>query len=421
MRQRPSSAVLNACVLAALLLAGCARHATRPNTIEFWTMQLKPTFTDYVQGLIDAWQQRHPGVKVDWVDLPASEIEDKTLTAAASGQPPDLVNLNPSFSSKLANADALLPLTLPPALRGAYVDAGIQANTFGGRLIGLPWYLSTSITLYNTTLWRRAGLKVGDWPHTYAVLARDARAIKAHTNGLGFVPTFGDRGKFMELLAAEGVPLLTPDGRHAAFDTTRGIDVLGFWAGLLHDGVVPQESLTLDHRDAIDRFQSGQTAALPAGPQFLRIIRQNSPQLYGALALGPQITGASGKLDVGVMNLVILRSSAHPALAQDLAEFVTNGPNQLAFAKLVPILPSIKADLRDPYFRPTGGDLETRARALAADQLLHASLLVPPLPHEAELARSLDGALSRAALGRQTPAQALKQAADEWDNLLASP
>ncbi|HEY9722610.1 MAG TPA: sugar ABC transporter substrate-binding protein [Oscillatoriaceae cyanobacterium] len=407
--------------VALLLLAGCARRAPHGKTVEFWTMQLKPTFTGYIQGMLDAWQARHPGIKVDWVDLPASEIEDKTLTAAASGQPPDLVNLNPSFSSKLANADALLPLTLPAAVRDGYVKSGIDANTFEGRLIGLPWYLSTSITLYNTQVWRKAGLPLGRWPHTYTELAADSRQIKARTGALGFVPTFGDRGKFMELLAAEGVALLTPDGRRAAFDTPQGVGVLAFWAGLMHDGIVPQESLTLDHRDAIDRFQSGQTAALPAGPQFLRIIQQNSPQLYKDLALGPQIIGASGKLDVGVMNLVILRSSPHPKLALDLAEFVTDGPNQLAFAKLVPILPSIRADLRDPYFRPTGGDLPTRARALAAEQLLHASLLVPPLPHEAELARSLDGALSRAALGRQSPAQALEQAAKEWDNLLASP
>jgi putative chitobiose transport system substrate-binding protein len=121
------------------------------------------------------------------------------------------------------------------------------------------------------------------------------------------------------------------------------------------------------------------------------------------------------------MNLVIPKSSKHQDLALDLAKFLTNGPNQLAFAKLVPILPSVKSALKDPYFHSTNKDLETRARVLAASQLEQASLLVPPMPHQSELAKSLDGALSRAALGQATPAQALEQAAKEWDTLLASP
>jgi putative chitobiose transport system substrate-binding protein len=160
----------------------------------------------------------------------------------------------------------------------------------------------------------------------------------------------------------------------------------------------------------------------PAGPQFLTIIKQNSPKLYAQLDVGPQITGASGKMNVGVMNLVIPKAAAHQELALNLAQFITSAENQLAFAKLVPILPSTKASIEDPYFKAKpGASLEDRARALSADQLKDAQLLVPPMPHQSELAKSLDDALQRAALGQQTPEQALGQAATEWDSILATP
>ncbi|MDB5100137.1 MAG: putative chitobiose transport system substrate-binding protein [Cyanobacteria bacterium RYN_339] len=405
----------------ALTLVGCPKEADQAtgNSVELWTMQLKPTFETYMTGLIAAWEKTHPGVKVTWVDLPSSEIENKTLTAAASGHAPDLVNLNPAFANKLANAKALKTLPVDAAYKDQFFEAAWQANTVDGQIVGLPWYLSTSVTLFNRDLWKQAGLT--DQPHSWKDLGEAARTIKAKTKARGFMPNFGDRGKFMEILASEGIGLLSTDGKHASFNTPAGADVVKFWADLIHDGVIPQECLTQGHREAIDRFQAGQTAVFPAGPQFLTTIKQNSPQLYAKIDVGRQITGGSGKLGVGVMNLVIPVASTHQDLALDLGKFIVSGPNQLAFCKIVPILPSEKSAAADTFFKPLGGGLEEKARAIAAEQLQHATLLVPPLPHQNELAKALDDALQRAALGKQTPAEALKQAAEDWDRVLATP
>ncbi len=402
--------------------ASAAPGGATTGTVEFWTMQLKPTFEGYLNGLIASWEKSHPGVKVSWVDLPASEIENKTLTAAASGKAPDLVNLNPMFANKLASAKALAPLDLDAGLKAKYYDAAWEANTVDGQVVGIPWYLSTSVTLYNTELWKQAGLAEGAWPRTFQALGEAARTIKTKTGQQGFMPPFGDRGKFMEILAAENVPLLSADRKKGGFATPQGTTVLAFWADLYKEGIIPKESLTQGHREAIDRFQAGQTAVFPAGPQFLGIVRQNSPKLYAKLAVGPQITGASGKIGVGVMNLVIPQASTKRDLALDLAKFVTSGENQLAFCKLVPILPSVKDTAKDPFFQAKpGAALEDQARSLAATQLRDAKLLVPPMPRQTELAKSLDDALQRAALGQQTPAQALEQAAKEWEAILATP
>jgi putative chitobiose transport system substrate-binding protein len=425
---RPTKRLLALAIAALALAAGCNQEnkedakTGQTETVELWTMQLKPTFEGYMTGLLDEWKASHPGVAVTWVDLPANEIENKTLTAAASGKAPDLVNLNPAFANKLANAEALMALDLPSQLTGQYWPSAWEANTVNGHVVGIPWYLSTSVTLYNQDIWKQAGLTPGQWPRTYKELGEAARTIKAKTQALGFMPNFGDRGKFLEILAQEGVPLLAADGKRAGFNTPQGVETMQFWVDLLKDGVIPRESVTQGHREAVDRFQAGQTAVFPAGPQFLNIIKQNSPKLYANLAVGPQITGASGKMGVGVMNLVIPKSSQHQALALDLAKHLTSGPSQLAFAKLVPILPSIKSAIDDPFFKAKpDAPLEDRARALAAEQLRDAKLLVPPMPRQSELAKSLDDALQRAALGQQTSAQAIEQAAKEWDQILQAP
>ncbi|MEB3285352.1 MAG: sugar ABC transporter substrate-binding protein [Candidatus Sericytochromatia bacterium] len=409
---------------ASLMLTSCSNDSNRDKgevELRFWTMQLKPTFEPYITGLLASWEAQHPGVKVRWVDLPANEIENKTLTAAASGRAPDLINLNPMFASKLASARALRPLALTPESKSLYFPAAWEANTVNGKVIGYPWYLSTSITLYNQDIWERAGLTVGQWPQNYRELATAAKAIREKTGLYGFVPAFGDRGKFLDLLASENVPLLTEDKKHAAFSGPRGVEVLTFWADLFHSGLVPQESLTQNHREGIDRFQAGQVAVLPAGPQFLKMVRQNSPELYSRIGLGPQVGGDTGRVGMQVMNLVIPTASEQHQLAEDLAKHVTSGESQLAFCRIVPILPSVQSTSRDDFFKaPPDAPLEARARALAADQLQRAVLLVPPLYRQSELAKALDNALQRAVLRQQTPQEALNQAADEWSQILAS-
>ena len=82
---------LVALVLAAL--AGCGPDKRDPQTIEFWTLQLSPTFDDYINGLVRSYEAAHPGVTVRWVDVPYEGITQKFLNAIAAGQAPAATTL----------------------------------------------------------------------------------------------------------------------------------------------------------------------------------------------------------------------------------------------------------------------------------------------------------------------------------------
>lgn len=419
MRKALAPAALAACLL---VLAGCPAggEGAGERRVGFWTMQLKPQFTDYVEGIIAGFEKSHPGVKVDWMDVPAADIEAKTLTAAAAGRPPDLVNLNAAFANKLATVGALKPLDIAPGFEAGYFPGAWEACTFGGAIKALPWYLSTTVTFYNGALLAKGGVRPP--LRGYADLLPRLAGFKAETGAELYVPAFGDRGKVMELLALEGVPLLSPDGAAPAFATPKGAAVLATWAKALRSGAIPQDALAMTHRESIDRFQGAQTALLAAGPQLLGIVKENAPKLYEGLTVGPALAGASGKVGMGVMNLAIPVTAKAPEEALALGQYVISAENQLAFCKLVPILPSARAALKDPFFRAgPEAPLEDRARAIAAAQLEHAVNLVPPMNHQSELAKSLDDAFQRVALQGQAPEAALAQAAAEWKTWLARP
>ncbi len=388
-------------------------------TIEFWTMQLQPQFTDYFQNLITNFESQNSGIKVNWVDIPWAAMENKILTAVSAKTPPDVVNLNPDFASQLAGRNAWLNLDtkVPNDVRSSYLPNIWKASTLNGQSFGIPWYLTTRLTIYNTDLLKQAGITKA--PATYGELAQAAQQIKDKTGKYAFFVTVvpQDSGEVMESLVQMGVTLVDSEGK-AAFNSPQGKAAFQYWVDLYKKGLLPKEVLTQGHRHAIDLYQAGETAFLASGPEFLKTIANNAPKVAQASAIAPQLTGDTGKKNVAVMNIVIPRETKHPDAAVKFALFVTNDKNQLAFAKAANVLPSTVKALSDSYFKNVPADASTveKARVITAKQLQQAEILTPTLKDFNKLQKAIYENLQAAMLGEITVDQAVEDAAQEWNN-----
>jgi putative chitobiose transport system substrate-binding protein len=100
-------------IFSAFLIIGCAGNKTGDSgkkEISFWTIQLSPTYDDYINGVIAGFEAEHPDVKIRWTDVPHMALQQKLLNAMAAGTPPDVVNLNIDSFQLYAEKDALLNL-----------------------------------------------------------------------------------------------------------------------------------------------------------------------------------------------------------------------------------------------------------------------------------------------------------------------
>ncbi len=400
----------------------CEKEQGSNNKLELWTMQLKPTFNDYMNNLISEYKKQNPNIEVEWVDLPSKEIEQKTLTSIAGGKSPDVINLNPNFTAKLAEEGALADLEtmVDPDIKNSYLPNIWKSSTFSGKTYGFPWYLSTAITIYNKELFKKAGLPDVP-PKNFSELLEMGAKIKEKTGKYIYTPNFADSGKFLEYMSQEGIKLVSDDNTKAEFNTNDSEKFLNYWIDLGKKAIIPKDSITQGHREAIDKFQAGETAILVSGPQFLNIIKQNAPQLYSSLGVAPQLSGKAQKVGVGVMNLVIPESSKNKPEAVKLAQFITNSENQLSFSKLVTILPSITMASKNSYFttlsaKPT---LEENARKISAEQLTNGSVLLPQVNKWSELSKSFDQYFQQAYLGQITAKEALSKAEKDWNTILS--
>ncbi|MGA1134359.1 MAG: ABC transporter substrate-binding protein [Prochlorotrichaceae cyanobacterium] len=429
-----SRSFLNLMVLGVTLggLWGCSEPAsdgTAPseNELEFWTMQLQPDFTDYFKDLISTFESENPDLTVRWVDVPWNAMESKILTAVSAGTAPDVVNLNPNFASQLASRKAWLVLDplIDIGIRDRYLPKIWQASTLtneagGLTSFGVPWYLTSRITIYNQAILQEAG--VSEPPQTYVELAQVAREIKAKTGKYAFFVTFvpTDSAEVLESLVQMGVILVDEQGK-AAFNTPAGKAAFQYWVDLYQQQLLPQEVLTQGHRRAVELYQAGEIALLASSPEFLKTIATNAPAIAQVSGASPQITGDTGRKNVAVMNLVIPQSTDQPKAALDFALFVTNTENQLAFAQAANVLPStVEAVIQYEQALETASPDETpallQARQVSAEQLEDAEVLVPALEDGNVLQRVIYENLQAAMLGEKTVEQALTDAEQDWND-----
>lgn len=398
----------------------------RQPEIEFWTMQLQPQFTDYFNQLIANFETENPGVKVKWVDVPWSAMESKVLAAVAAKTAADVINLNPDFAALLAGRNAWLNLneTVPESVQSQYLPNIWQANKIEvcpnnqcqTVTFGIPWYLTTQITISNQQLLQQAG--VTQPPRTYSELAGVAKTVKEKTGKYAFFVTFvpEDSTQVLQSFVQMGAELIDNKGK-ASFNTPQGKAVFQYWVDLYQKDLLPKEVLTQGHRRAIELYQSGDIALLTSGPQFLKAIAQNAPTVAKVSVPAPQITGDTKKTTVAVMNLVIPKSTDVPEPAVKFALFVTNSTNQLAFAKAANVLPSIQDALKDSYFTtlPANPTTADQARLVSAQELKNAQVLIPPQKDIKQLQKIIYDNLQAAMLNQKTVDQAIADAEKTWN------
>ena len=387
------------------LLALFALSSAVAQELEMWTLALSPTFDDYINGVIAEFEADHPGVTVNWVDLPDGGFPDKFFASIAAGQAPDVVNLNTSRMRLAVKEDALVNLSenATPEQLSIYFPSLLDSSSVGGSVYAFPWYQAPTILMYNKGIFEQAGLDPESAPTTYEEAIQLAQTIREATFLEGIAPL-----PFPEdWLVQNGVDILSEDGTEPAFNTPEGVAALQTYVDAVENRAVSQDAINFDYQKAIGDFAGGQAAMLVTGPQFLRTVESDGPDVYANLGLAPYPQTATGIIPNAIQNMVVPAASDNVDLAIELANFVTNDANQLAFAKLVSIFPSTVEAAGDEFFCSDQESLEGRARCIQAQSIDRSF----DNQVRQDIKDEIRKAFGEAMIGQKTAEQALEDAA----------
>ncbi len=366
------------------------KNQDNSNEIIFWTLQMSD-FSPYMNKVIKEFEEQNPEIKIKWVDVPFSEGEKRTLASVLSDNPPDLINLNPDFSALLAQRGALYEID--EQYTGQFNKHIINSLKYNGRLYSLPWYATSAVTIYNKKLLSKSGAKM---PETFEDLGEIAPLIKEKTGAYVLLPNITENDTMLRILNKYGVTALN-------INSDQSIQVFDYFKNLYEKDLIPKESVTQTHREALEKYMAEQIVFFQAGANFLNMIKENAPSTYKNTDVAPQITGKLGQNDFSLMNFVIPIRAKHKQEALKFALFLTNYENQLELAKLTNVLAVNEETLKDNFYTTYDkNDLMAKARVISANQLYKIEPSFKTLKDQKEVNTIVNSAVQQILLNKNT-------------------
>lgn len=377
------------------------------NEVVFWTLQMND-FAPYINGVIKDFETENPDIKIKWVDVPFSEGEKRTLASVLSDNPPDLVNLNPDFSSTLAHKGALYEI--PADKTKQFNQEILNALKTNGKIYSIPWYATSAITIYNKDLFNKAKLAV---PQTYSELMTAAPKIRQKNGAYITLPTITENDTMLKILNKYGIS--------NAFDinSKQSVKVFVMFKNLYTDNLIPKETVTMTLQEALEKYMSENIALIGAGANFLNMIKENAPSTYSKTDVAPQIVGEIGQNDFSLMNFVIPLRAKHKEEALKFALFLTNDKNQLELAKLTNVLATNEETLKNEFYTLYDErDLMAKARVISAKQLNRVQPVFKTQKGQKDINNIVNSAVQEILLNKDTTQNVLNRVSKDWKNLI---
>ena len=397
--------VFSTLVLLILVFLIFVLKKTNSDEVVFWTLQMSD-FAPYMNKVINEFETQNPDIKIKWVDVPFSEGEKRTLASVLSDNPPDLINLNPDFSSLLAQRGALFEID--KQYTDQFNKSIINSLKYKGKLYSLPWYATSAVTIYNKDLLKKADVKL---PLTYDDILQIAPKIKSTTDAYVMLPNITENDTMPRILNKYGI-------KYDDINSEKSVEVFNIFKTLYEKDYIPKETITLTHREALEKYMAEKIVFFQAGANFLNMIKENAPSTYKKTDVASQLTGSLGQNDFSLMNLIIPLRAKHKNEAIKFALFLTNYENQLELAKLTNILAVNEKTLNNEFYTHyKDTDLIAKARVISAKQLKRVEPAFISQRNQKEINTIINSAVQQILLNKNSTKEILDNTFKKYEEL----
>jgi multiple sugar transport system substrate-binding protein len=347
--------------LVGVALAGCGGGRGGGGPVEL-TFSFFPDRTGSVQELIDRFNGQKEGqVQVTYREMPADSGQHfdqlRTEFQAGSGDI-DVVGGDVIWPAQFAANGWILDLSdrFPEGERDQFLPAPIEANTYQGRIYGVPWYTDAGMLYYRSDLLEESGFF--EPPRTYDELKDIARRVQQDSgteNGFVFQGANYEGGvvNALEYIWNSGGEVLDPsDPTRVTIDSPEAIRGLQIERSMIEDGISPEGVTQYKEQESATTFLNGDAVfmrnvprmyALASDPNESRI----DPQQIGVAALPVAEEGSRSYSNLGGWNFFINAASENQDAAWEFIRFMSAPEQQKYRAIEGSVIPTRQELLED--------------------------------------------------------------------------
>lgn len=342
-------------LLSLSLLAACGNgdeessSEESSDTLSVWMMG---DGNETVQPIFDAYTEE-TGIEVDLQSIPWSAAHDRLLTAVASGEGPDVVQMGSTYMAEFTDAGALLDISdyiessdaLSPE---NFFEGNVATTMFDDNYYGVPWYTETRALYYRTDLLEEVGYPEGpsNWEELY-----DA-AVKLSERGdnmYGFDINLKEQ-TFGPMFAKQNGSEIINDAGEPVLNEPEFVEAIEYLHSFVEAGATTNQDLGIELSQSFGG--EGIVPMFISGPWSISMIEDQTTDIEGkwdirTLPEGP----VSNVSNTGGANLAVWSSSDHPDEAMDLIEHMVSVDSLMTYYDTTSSLPALVESWEEEPFQ----------------------------------------------------------------------
>jgi multiple sugar transport system substrate-binding protein len=407
------------CLLASAL-PGCRKDVSRP-TIDLWIVDWNADTRRLLdEEVLPAFEKEHGvDVKVQYVDW--GHLDEKLTISFAGGVQPDVFQLGAEYVGSMAyrgQAMVLDDLVRKWPQWNDFIPATRDTVSAYGHVYGVPYLSAPRVLVYRKDLYEKAGLPYP--PRTWEEWARAGAAL-TERNARGAITRAGinlnagvNWTTFTTFLWQNGGDVLTPDGRHAAFNSPQGVEALEYLISLYNEYKVCPKAGIPSAAVGVPLF-AGSQSSQEINNQFAIRAVQKYARDFGVDQVGVAVPPYR-KVPVVTVWTDWLAISAHTRkkdLAWALVQHLTRPDNIIKYNETQYFLPPIQSARTSDYVRNTPFMRDY------LDLMSKYGRSLPPIPEWFEMRAGLKNAIDQAVYGTKPAKEALDDYARQVNEIIS--
>lgn len=355
-------ALVLSAVLLLPLLSSCQKKEEEAGITVIRFVTWKPNQPEVWEEAFRIFEEENPGYRIETEVGPHSSTAfHDLLTQKLKNRSTDVdaFFMDVIWPPEFAAAGWALPLDdlLTPEERKEFLEATILANTYNGKLYGVPLFIDSGMLYYRKDLLEKYGFGP---PVTWEEMVETAGKIAAAESEKG-VEMYGFSGQFkqyeglvcdmMEYILSNGGAILEPGTNTSAVHKELAVEAVRFVRDSIIGKVAPVGVLTYQEPESLDLFIQGKAVFHRNWPYAWEV--SNNPErskVAGKVGIAklPHFPGGKSYAALGGWQLGISRYSEHKEAAWRFVKFLSSGKMQKFLALKAGLAPTRKALYDDP-------------------------------------------------------------------------
>jgi arabinosaccharide transport system substrate-binding protein len=395
-----------------------------PVKMTFWTFNaLHKTF---YADMLKMWNEKNPTKQIDlaMTDYPNADMHNKLLLALQSGVgAPDIVDININYFTNFLKGDIqLLPLNrIVDPVRSDFIQSRFDIYTKNGTVYGLPTHVGATVVYYNKEITDKAGVNIDAIKTWDDYIAAGKKVVAAAGVPMTSFEVSNQR-PFWPMIVQQGSDYVDGNGKVILDNETNIRTLQAMYDMIYKDKIaIAMPGGNTSNEQFWPFMDKGGQASLIMPMWYMSRFLTYMPDLKGKIYVRPMPIWKAGDMrsaGMGGTGTAVTKQTKHPELAIDF----------LAYAKLSHEgAVKIWEDLRfDParFEAWTDPALQAPDPYFGGEKVFNTLIeLRKEMPSPASETTSLSAAAQDVVINQvmfkalvdrsQTPAEALKAAADE--------